>query len=198
MKVFERLIGDIYRLKIPFENVFTSVFLIKEEDYCTLVDCATSQYDVENYILPTLKSVGVTKIDNLVITHWHCDHAGGRKAIENAFKGIKVFTEVDYLTKSLKIYPLKGHTVDCIGVLDIRSKTLITADAVQLEGLDKYGCTFESKEEYVSTLNHLKGDENIENLVFSHDFKPWGRSFVKGLEEKEKCLNVSLEYIRRI
>ena len=198
MSEFKKVIGDIYQLKIPFEEVFTSVFLIKDEDSYTLVDCATSKEDVTNFMIPALKDIGIAKIDNLVISHWHCDHAGGREEVERAFKGVKVFLEVDYLTKNLKIYPLKGHTKDSLGVLDTRTKTLISGDGVQFEGLDKYGCTFESQEEYECTLQRVKSDENVENLIFSHDFKPWGKSLIKGFEEKQKCLNISLRYIRRL
>ena len=52
---FEREIGEIYRLKVPFDGeVYTSVFLIKGTKN-VLIDCATTDYDVENYIVPALQ-----------------------------------------------------------------------------------------------------------------------------------------------
>ena len=40
---FEKEIGQIYRLKVPFEDLYTSVFLIQTEGANILVDCATMQ-----------------------------------------------------------------------------------------------------------------------------------------------------------
>ena len=55
---FENIIGGIYRLKIPFESIYTSVFLIKTEQGNALVDCATYASDVDKYILPALNQQG--------------------------------------------------------------------------------------------------------------------------------------------
>ena len=52
--LFERVIGRIYRLKIPFDTVYTSVFLVASESGAVLVDCATTSADVDGYILPAL------------------------------------------------------------------------------------------------------------------------------------------------
>jgi glyoxylase-like metal-dependent hydrolase (beta-lactamase superfamily II) len=77
---FVKEIDNIYRLKIPFESVYTSVFLIREGNKNILVDCATTADDVNGYIIPALEEIGLTikDINFLVITHPHSDHAGGK------------------------------------------------------------------------------------------------------------------------
>ncbi|MBP3375524.1 MAG: MBL fold metallo-hydrolase [Clostridia bacterium] len=75
---FEKVIGGIYRLKIPFDTVYTSVFLVVSESGAVLVDCATTSSDVDGYILPTLACMEykITDLKAVVITHNHGDHAG--------------------------------------------------------------------------------------------------------------------------
>jgi len=63
-KRFEKEIGGIYRLKVPFESVYTSVFLIKAEFGNVLVDCATYDSDVDEYIVPALLEMGI-KLENV-------------------------------------------------------------------------------------------------------------------------------------
>ena len=68
---FKRVLGQIYRLKVPFENLYTSVFLIKTASGNVLVDCATTSFDVNEYILPALNNLNLTIFDvkYLVLTH---------------------------------------------------------------------------------------------------------------------------------
>ena len=47
---FIEVINGIYRLKGPFEAIYTSVFLIKSPSGTILVDCATTDKDVDEYI----------------------------------------------------------------------------------------------------------------------------------------------------
>ena len=44
---FEKVIGGIYRLKVPFDTLYTSVFLVTGESGAVMVDCATTDYDVD-------------------------------------------------------------------------------------------------------------------------------------------------------
>lgn len=77
---FYKDIGEIYRLRVPFDNEeYTSVFLIKKAEGNVLIDCATTAEDVDGYILPALEKAGIalTEIRYLVLTHQHSDHAGG-------------------------------------------------------------------------------------------------------------------------
>ena len=45
--VFQEEIKGIYRLKVPFERIYTSVFLVVSGARAALVDCATTEKDVE-------------------------------------------------------------------------------------------------------------------------------------------------------
>ena len=83
MSVFYEETRYVYRLKIPFETLYTSVFLIKSLSGMVLVDCATTDEDVEGHIVPALRKMGyeLPDIDKLVLTHGHGDHAGGLKKI---------------------------------------------------------------------------------------------------------------------
>lgn len=76
---FDREFEGIYRLKVPFHNIFTSVFLIVSDMGRALVDCATTSNEVDTYIVPALYECGLAPkdIDILVLTHRHGDHAGG-------------------------------------------------------------------------------------------------------------------------
>ena len=44
--MFQEQIKDIYRLVVPFENLYTSVFLMRTNQGNALVDCATYAKDV--------------------------------------------------------------------------------------------------------------------------------------------------------
>ena len=51
---FEQETDNIYRLKVPFDQIYTSVFLLRLEGTTVLVDCATTPSDVTDVILPAL------------------------------------------------------------------------------------------------------------------------------------------------
>ena len=46
--------NDIYRLKIPIEDLYTSVFLIRCERDLILVDTGAVSDDVDGHIVPAL------------------------------------------------------------------------------------------------------------------------------------------------
>lgn len=48
----------IYRLKVPFDDLYTSVFLVVTPQRLILVDCATTADDVELCIIPALEQMG--------------------------------------------------------------------------------------------------------------------------------------------
>ena len=81
--IFEREIGNIYRLKVLFESIYTSVFLIKTQTGNALIDCATYASDVDEYIVPALEKMGLClgDIKYLILSHSHEDHAGGKERI---------------------------------------------------------------------------------------------------------------------
>lgn len=196
---FQREIGDIYRLKIPYGSVYTSVFLIKLSGGNLLVDCGATDSDVDGYIVSALKELGLSlgDIRYLVLTHNHEDHGGGLRRVLQLHPKITVIDGVSSLFDGLEIYALPGHTLHCIGVFDRQSGTLIAGDGLQGDGVGEYRCTLESEAEYAKTLDKLHKDESIKNILFSHDYKPWNKDYAFGRAAIESCLNDCKKHIER-
>lgn len=57
MPEFVNLAPDIYRLRVPFSGTWTGVVLVRGTQN-VLIDSAASASDVDNYIVPALKSWG--------------------------------------------------------------------------------------------------------------------------------------------
>ena len=188
--VFSEQISGIYRLRVPFENIYTSVFLIKADGKKILVDCGTTSVDVDTVIIPALKKMryDLSDIDMLVLTHAHSDHAGGLARIRQIRPDLVVICEECALAEGVITYSLRGHTDDAIGILDERTGTLISGDGLQGAGIEKYRCLVEDKEEYRKTLERIKGDKRIESILFSHAYEPWYTDAVIGREDVEECL----------
>jgi glyoxylase-like metal-dependent hydrolase (beta-lactamase superfamily II) len=194
----------IYRIKIPFENLYTSVFFIETEDGNMLVDCGTTAKDVDQQIVPALCQMGVNleSIRYLVLTHTHGDHAGGLERVLQLNSKLKIIKKVPInFPNGLTVYALKGHTTDCVGVFDERTGTLITGDALQGAGVEKYPCFLESKVEYLKTIEQIKKDKRVKNILFSHAYEPWRKDGMFGREEVERCLqdciNISCKIVKR-
>jgi glyoxylase-like metal-dependent hydrolase (beta-lactamase superfamily II) len=197
MNKFYNVTDSIYRLKVPFEAIYTSVFLIKSPSGAILVDCATTSEDVDQCIVPALVEMGyeLSNIETLVLTHKHGDHAGGLERVLALAPNIEVVTSVRALCDGVCTYPMAGHTEDCIGILDMRSHTLISGDGLQGAGVDKYRCSVRKREAYLETIERIKNDGRIENILFSHAYEPWDRDSVIGRREVDACLSECIKYI---
>ena len=186
----------ISRLKVPFENIYTSVFLLKSKNGYMLVDCATYDSDVDEFIVPALKQVGLglNDIKALILTHFHGDHSGGKKRILQINPQITIVDSERIIDlESFEIYQMKGHTLDCIGVLDKIDVTLISGDGLQGKGVGRYPCNVIDKQEYFNTIDKVKKDKKIQKILFSHEYEPWCKDVVVGREEIEKCLEDCLK-----
>ena len=198
MSEFIKETERIYRLKVPFMSLYTSVFLIVTENSRILVDCATTAEDVTGYIIPALKGLGydLTDINALVVTHRHSDHAGGLDTVVSLAPDIKIVKDVCDLGDGLFTYALVGHTKDFIGVLDLKDGTLITGDGLQGAGVGKFRTSLETKDGYLETLSKIEADKRIDNLLFSHEYEPWYQNRMLGRENVLQCLDECKKYVK--
>lgn len=74
-------------------------FLIKEKDKVTLIDTAEVGYLSKKGVITHMKNLGIKKIDNIVITHFHSDHAGDFKLIADNFDIGNVYAKTPDWTK---------------------------------------------------------------------------------------------------
>jgi len=176
---------DILRIKVPYKDIYTSVFFIKTPQGDVIFDTATTDEDVENYILPAIKEHKLI-IKYLFLSHNHSDHAGGRERILREFPEI----ERNLLPECLTKIPLQGHTEDSVAIFDARSKTLITGDGLQLYGIygsGKWGASINFVSEHLKALDELE-QLDIENILMSHDYHPVGNCAV-GKEKVRACIS---------
>jgi glyoxylase-like metal-dependent hydrolase (beta-lactamase superfamily II) len=196
---FEKETENIYRLRIPFEELYTSVFLIESEGGRALVDCATTDSDVDDVIRPALMARGLdfSDIKYLILTHRHGDHAGGKERISEHNPSIAVIRGMQELPLSdFELYALPGHTSDMIGVLDLGSGSLISGDGLQGAGVGKYRCSLESETEYLATIERIRRDTRVKNLLFSHAYEPWYKDGALGRDAVMQCLADCERYIK--
>lgn len=151
---------------------------------------------MDEWIVPALLKNGISLFDIrfLILTHNHGDHAGGKERILQLNSKIKIIVDsAEKLFNDIDMYELKGHTLDCFGIIDNRSGTLISGDAIQGYGVGKYRCFLESREEYLKTIEKIRQEKKIKNILFSHAYEPWYKDGVFGREVVEKILKDCVE-----
>ena len=190
MNGFHEEIAGIYRLKVPFERIYTSVFLIVHPQGNIMVDCASNASDVDNFIIPELEELGysLSAISAIVLTHEHEDHAGGLSELLTINPALNVINTVTTVLPGIETVPLAGHLDDCIGVFDARSHTLISGDGLRGVGVDKYRCNIHNASAYLKTLERIEKNEKIENVLFSHAYEPWDQDHMFGRDNVLKCI----------
>ena len=210
--MFVQEADGLYRLRVPFENIATSVFLLRTPAGPVLYDCATTAEDVENVILPALNQLGIApaQLHALVLSHAHGDHCGGMTALaryapqmcilgqapEKYAAAVQALKDQDLLFGSILAIHLPGHTSDCMGLYDRRTHTLLTADALQWRGIGRYGCAVTYPQDYIGTIEKIR---NLEphRILASHQYVPCGEK-AEGAREISRCLDSCLETLREI
>ena len=212
----EKINDNIYRLTLPFEDVFTSVFLIKSDEGAILFDAASYDEDAENEIIPFLKEVGVTP-KYIFISHNHDDHSGGLKRLVKEFPEICIVSgnvglkkeysncefyspeDNDMISGVCRVITIPGHTEDSIALLDERTKTLITGDCLQLYGLfgsGEWGANITFLREHRIAVEKIR-KMDISEIFTAHDYHPYGY-YHKGKEEIERALDMCIEPLDKI
>jgi glyoxylase-like metal-dependent hydrolase (beta-lactamase superfamily II) len=197
MSILVKETESITRIRVPFEDLYTSVFIVKVDDGILLVDCATTSFDVDEYIVPSIEKLGynLSDVRGIVITHHHSDHDGGLTRIRELIPNIEVINEVRAISDDIVTYPLPGHTRHCIGLFDGRCEALISGDGLQGAGVGKYRCSLEDKTMYLDTLRRIESDEKIKKILFSHAYEPWYRDSVTERSEVLFALGECAKYI---
>jgi glyoxylase-like metal-dependent hydrolase (beta-lactamase superfamily II) len=196
MENFTRINENICRLTIPYKDIFTTVYTVRTPAGVLLFDTASWDEDVENYLLPFLKEAGVApeELKYIFVSHNHTDHAGGVKELmkvypeatilsrsakllekNSRYKGI-CHQEGDILLEVLQVVTIPGHSRDSMGLLDTRTKTLLSGDCLQLFGI--YGSGAWGSNITLPTL-HLQALEKlaalpIERIFAAHEYHPLG------------------------
>ncbi len=198
--MLEKLSDGISRLKIPFEDLYTSVFLLEYGEERLLLDSGSNASDVKNYLLPMLQGRG---IQGIICSHLHADHCGGVQALLQAYphtwvggmatktpypkERTRLLLDGEILLNDYQIVATSGHTADCLGVLELSTKTLLSCDSLQLQGVGKYRCSVEDKNAYLATIEKIRA-MGVERIIASHDYEPLGVQ-ATGRREVEAYLN---------
>ncbi len=180
----ERLKEGIYRVCIPFENIYTSAFFLVSGKSCIILDSGSDDSDAEKYIIPETAKLGVTP-KYLVSTHTHGDHHGGINALKAAFpeavpalfstavQGSYHLTDGEILLDRFKVLNLKGHSRDSLGILDLKTSTLLSGDSLQMYGIDIYRGLVTDTDEYLATIRRVR-ELGVQTIIASHDYEPLG------------------------
>lgn len=204
---FEAIEKGIFLLKVPFEDLYTSVYAVKEGEEIAVIDTATTDFDVDTYIVPALEklisSEGGT-LRYILLTHSHGDHAGGAPRLAAYFPDVPVcaFQEMDFpvfhrlsdgeeIMRRFRVIHLPGHTAYSVGYFDIQNRLLLSGDCLQLRGVGKYTNGVSDREAYFASISRLKA-MRIDCIVASHDYVPLG-STARGEKEVIRYLDACKE-----
>lgn len=207
---------NIYRTTLPYKEVFTTVLFIKTEEGTVIFDSASFENDAADYIVPAMEALGIRNdpVKYIFISHPHSDHIGGLPGLLPFFPNAQVVScseeteeqfgaiiakDGDILAGCLKIVQIPGHTLECAGLLDLRTNTLITGDCLQLYGLygsGKWGACIGLPAQYMAALDKLAA-MNIDTIVMSHAYHPCGW-IAQGEDQIKLCLQACRDALYRI
>ena len=212
MKI-DNLGAGLFRILIPFDgDVTTTVYVVLFEDGgVALIDSATYQTDVDNYIIPALDElkISIESVKYLLLTHNHGDHAGGAKRLLEVAESATIrasfvfdspkfspLTDGELIGGRLQAVSLPGHTDHSVGFLDLKTNTLLSGDCLQLEGVGKYRNGIGYPSLYIESCEKLK-KMNISRIVTAHEYDPLG-SIANGKDEVEKYLDLCIKIAQKL
>lgn len=219
MKYSTLTFPDIYRITLPYKDIFTTVALIHTPEGYLMLDAASYDEDITDVILPALAELGITKenLKYLVISHNHIDHAGGLGAFLKAFPSVTVLSRDPKLAEKhpegkfycpedgevflgcLSVVAIPGHTMDAVGILDARTETLVSGDALQQYGIfgsGKWGSNIRFPAPHREAVKRLF-DLPVSGILSAHDFHPVGQ-FAHSKTEAHAFFSACLESLDRI
>ena len=188
----------VFRITTPYKDIFTSIYLIKTDSGSMLFDTGSYPSDVSEYIIPFLSEAGIdeNEIKYVLISHNHSDHSGGLEAFFERYPDVTVLSRHRALVEKyqnsilpsngdvffdvLKIVTIPGHTSDAMGIIDLRTNTLICGDCLQMYGIygsGEWGSNITLVKQYFNALDTLE-KLSIENILTAHDYHPHGYKYV--------------------
>lgn len=219
MKYGMKISDNLYRLTIPYKDIFTTVCVLRTPKGDMVFDAASFDSDLEAYTLPFLNEVGVTQesLKYIFISHKHGDHAGGLVELIKAFPNACILSrspslredfaqynvvkpeDGDIFLDVLQVVTIPGHTKDSSGVLDIRDKTLVSGDCLQLYGIfgsQPWGAAIYDISSHMKAIDKLR-TMDIDNILTAHDYHPYG-FLHQGKEAVSKALDACVEPLLRL
>ena len=219
MNKFEKLNNNLYRLEIPYKDIYTTVYLLDSGNGYILFDAA---YTAEDFlkIREAVLALGVREedISFIFISHHHRDHSWGLCGLNESFSNaillardkdlidtykntrmIRFAEDGEILLGVYRVLPIVGHTHDSAALLDIRSATLISGDSLQAYGIigsEDWAANIRFVNEYIDALKMLE-TLDISAIYTAHNFYPTGYSAV-GNEKVRRFLEYCLEPIMNI
>ncbi len=210
---------NIYKIEIPFMDVFTTVFVVSTKKGVLLFDAACVDKDADEYILPALEDLNIDK-DNLkyiFLSHNHGDHSGALGRLVEIFPNVTIVSlsaeikeqysgfnvlcpnDGDLILDCLKVVTIPGHSVDSMAIFDIRTNTLLSGDCLQQYGL--YGCcdwgtNIGLPVKYLEAVQKVREIE-VENLYNAHEYHPCGLSAC-GKDEVSEMLDKCVEAVEKV
>ena len=197
MNIIKKHNENIYSLKVPYEDVYTFLYIITTDFGTILYDCGSSAADVNESIVPALRELNLDfKLSAVFLSHRHSDHAGGLDELLrhypsvtvyslsegimekfSASANIKGFADDDIILGPLRAVRLPGHTADSAALLDTRTGSLICGDSLQFYGLfgsGLWGANAPLPDLYLESLDKLETTYKILNIYAAHDYHPYG------------------------
>lgn len=219
MDNMQQINENIYRMTIPYKDIFTTVYIIKTDKGAVLFDTATTDEDCDNYIIPFIRKANVDNDDlkYIFISHNHRDHAGGIKRLLEEYPAACIVSKSealkemynghcflmpedgDVILDNLQIISIPGHTKDSCAIYDKKSKIMITGDCMQLYGIygsGDWGCNISFYEEHKKALDKVK-KMDISTIYTAHDYHPMGYTY-NGKEEILKAIDYCIEPLEKI
>lgn len=182
--MLEKITSDIIRIKVPFADIYTTVFIVTTPGRVVLFDTASKASDVDTYIAPAFEKLNL-KPDLVFISHNHNDHSGGLQRVLELYPEARVVSDnlelrekygcVKLVDRVLQKVWIPGHTPDAMGLLDTRTKTLLSGDCLQAYGIygtGPWGSAIRQTDLHLIALRKLRKLE-LNTIVTAHDYHPF-------------------------
>ncbi len=201
--MIEKIKDGIFRIKIPFETIYTSSFVLVEKNDAIVYDFGSNDFDAERYVIPELEALGVN-VKYIAVSHAHGDHCGGIGAMMRKYPSAELLymgnrwnnipiKDGDIVLDRFRLIHLRGHSDDGMAVLDTVTNSLISGDALQAWGVDRWKTFFTDKTLYLEMLEKVK-ELRVDAIIASHEYEPCG-FFADGKENAalfvEECIKAA-------